>query len=385
VTLSHVAVTTYPEPPAPASEIHRVAAALQTQVLRDVRPLWDVEATVDVFESLHEVPTGWSTLVLVDREFPRRGLHFSSNGQPLAFVKHSDSWSLPASHELIEMLVDPAGNQIRSGRSLMEDQGQVDFLVEVCDPVQAPDNAYIIGGVLVSDFVTPSYYDPRDTRGARYSFSGKIQEPRTVLPGGYLSWRDPESGDFWQGIGSGTTLSGDGEALDFNCLGKGDFSDLSMRAWVDARTDDRTAQRQVADGLPSHHPVLQAAQLRWKAAGESAQAHGHQLREDIERLRHGWRVLVGGPESFQVTALIDDVAGLLKTVNSDEFREAFDKDPWSALRRLGIELTEGTHREETTLPTKENVYRALRELKESDTDPSRTFLRNFVVEMFGGY
>ena len=40
------------------AEIARVAAALQKQVTRDFSPLWQVNATVDGFASLEDVPLG---------------------------------------------------------------------------------------------------------------------------------------------------------------------------------------------------------------------------------------------------------------------------------------------------------------------------------------
>ena len=56
-------------------------------------------------------------------------------------------------------MVDPFG--IGSfGRFPKEDQGRVSFLVEVCDPSEASDNAYSANGILVSDFYTLNIFDP---------------------------------------------------------------------------------------------------------------------------------------------------------------------------------------------------------------------------------
>jgi hypothetical protein len=43
---------------------------------------------------------------------------------------------------------------------------------------------------MVSDFITPHYHDPSESRGARYSFTGAIKEPREVLVNGYVSFND---------------------------------------------------------------------------------------------------------------------------------------------------------------------------------------------------
>src|SRR5207247_9143315 len=77
-------------------------------------------------------------------------------------------------------------------------QGQVEYLVEACDPCQDGQFAYPIDGVLVSDFVTPHFYDAFETAGARYSSGGNVEGPRVILPGGYISWRDPLSVAIWQ-------------------------------------------------------------------------------------------------------------------------------------------------------------------------------------------
>lgn len=49
-----------------ASQLTRVAAALQKQATRDFGPLWQVEATVDAFDSLDDVPLGYWPLIVVD-------------------------------------------------------------------------------------------------------------------------------------------------------------------------------------------------------------------------------------------------------------------------------------------------------------------------------
>src|SRR5689334_23593779 len=105
---------------------------------------------------------------------------------------------LVTSYEAIEMLADPFGNSTRTGESTMEGQGRVEFLVEVCDPCEGDDFAYTVNGVLVSDFCTPAYYDPVQSEGVRYSFTGAITAPHQVLDGGYLTWREPVSNNWFQ-------------------------------------------------------------------------------------------------------------------------------------------------------------------------------------------
>ena len=186
------------------SDVLKVSAALQKQVTRDLAPIWDVSATVDAFAKPQDVPPGyWPMFVRDDIGIPgAAGIHEDKNGQPFALITAGDldTWSLTASHEVIEMLVDPFGNRLVSGDSPMEGQGRVSFLVEPGDPSEAAEFAYSVNGILVSDFYTPHFFDPVAASGVRYSFTVAIKEPRQVLRGGYLSWKDAATDHWWQEI-----------------------------------------------------------------------------------------------------------------------------------------------------------------------------------------
>jgi len=182
------------------SELARVAAALQKQVSRDVAPVWGVNATVDAFAQLEDVPIDYWPIMVLDKVDGAEGIHLDEDGHPFALAKASAGWSLTASHETIEMLCDPFGNEMRAGPSPKPGQHRVRFLVEPCDPSESEEFAYSVNGVLVSDFYTPSYFDPKEATGTRYSFTGAIKRPRQVLPGGYLSWHDPVTDHWFQEI-----------------------------------------------------------------------------------------------------------------------------------------------------------------------------------------
>ena len=187
-------------------ELSAVAAALQKQATRDLGPIWKVEATVTAFESLDELPLDyWPVVIMQKIDDPSAaGYHEDENGQPFALVEYSAGWTLTASHEVLEMLVDPFGRRLVAGQSPVEGQGRVRFLVEVCDPSEADPFAYRINGVKVSDFYTPHYFEPHKSPGVRYSFTGAITEPKQVLRGGYLSWYDSDKKTWWQRSWFGT-------------------------------------------------------------------------------------------------------------------------------------------------------------------------------------
>jgi hypothetical protein len=236
------------------SELARVGAAIQKQVVRDLEPLWDVRATVNAFASLDDVPPGyWPIIIKDDIELDAAGIHCDRERQPIALVTAEPAWSLTASHEALEMLTDPFGNRLVAGQSPDPGQGRVEFLVEVADPVTDRAFAYTVNGVLVSDFYTPRYFDPLRAEGVRYSFTGAIQEPREVLRGGYLVWHDPEAGEWWQQ----SWFSGDAPAT--RSLGP-ILPDCGLRSAV-----DRITARHRAEQDPGW------AQ-RWSRAAETARA-----------------------------------------------------------------------------------------------------------------
>ena len=173
-------------PRVPPTTIKEVAAAVQRQITRDFAPVWSVNATVDPFISLRDVPPGYWPVVVRD-DLPGMdviGIHLDDKGQPFALVKYSRTWSLTVSHEVLEMIVDPWGNRLTPGGSPLPGQGLVELLVEVCDPSGDVEHAYTVNGHLVSDFVMPSYYEPLAVPGARYSFTGAITRPRDIATGG---------------------------------------------------------------------------------------------------------------------------------------------------------------------------------------------------------
>ncbi|MFN2460266.1 MAG: hypothetical protein ABR591_06230 [Candidatus Velthaea sp.] len=85
-----------------------VAAALQVQVSRDLAPCWSMNASVAAFENRQDVPVGWWHVLIrkgrVDKD-DDYGFHTDRRRQPYALVKYGEGWSLTASHEILEMLV----------------------------------------------------------------------------------------------------------------------------------------------------------------------------------------------------------------------------------------------------------------------------------------
>lgn len=273
--LALVSETTHITP----SRLNRVAAALQKQAIRDFAPVWQIPASVDAFDKLSDVPVGyWPLIVRDDIGQPgAAGVHLDKNGQPFSLIEYSDSWSLTASHEMLEMLLDPWGNRLVAGRSPKPDQGVVEFLVEAADPSEDPEDGYTINGLLVSDFLTPHFYDPVAAPGVRYSFTGKLDGPRKVIKGGYLSWREPVTDHWWQQ----TWFEGDQPT--FRDLGRMTDRTGSLRSAIDART--RTNSRIAASGPRSER--FSAARGLTAAAKETTASRADLWRAHIDDLLSG--------------------------------------------------------------------------------------------------
>jgi hypothetical protein len=165
-----------------------VLPALQAQITEDFGPAWDIEPV-----TLHLVgrrqqpnPVHWKVWLLNNSDQPGDlGYHEDDTGIPEAKIfveddlRYGAEISVTISHELLEMLADP---QItRMGPTI--DGAQ--YVVEVCDGVEADGDGYIKLGLRVSNFVLPAYYTEAPAPGP-YDFRGLLQVPCPALrPGGY--------------------------------------------------------------------------------------------------------------------------------------------------------------------------------------------------------
>jgi len=182
-------------------QLSAVASALNLQVARDFSPIWNVRATVSAYPGKSTPPPGvWPVFIVSNLPPGEGGVHLTKHRQPYALVEIGDSWSLSASHECLEMLADPSGSRLYAssaiavkGGHIVDAPGKFEYLVEVCDPSEDDPFSYMVDGIVVSDFYTPHFFDPKVSVGVQYSFTGALKRPREVLKGGYLSWFNPET------------------------------------------------------------------------------------------------------------------------------------------------------------------------------------------------
>ena len=157
-----------------------------------------MQATVRYLASPKKIPAGvWPVFLVTSLPPGEGGFHLDKHNQPYAEViasPGSEEWTIDASHETLEMLVDPCGHRLQSSSSIeisngkiQDGTGQFGYLVEACDPCEADKHAYSIQGIAISDFLTPYFYDSAVTPGTRYSFTGAIQTPRQILTAGCIT------------------------------------------------------------------------------------------------------------------------------------------------------------------------------------------------------
>lgn len=248
--------------------LQSAAAALNIQVMRDLPQFWNVRATVRYLPDPKSIPVGvWPVFLMAKLPPGEGGVHLDKKNQPYALViatAQGSEWTIDASHEILEMLVDPSGNRLQTSRSIeivgkgvQDSDGEFEYIVEVCDPCEADQYAYSIQGIAVSDFITPHFYDPVATDGTRYSFGGNIARPRQILPGGYISFANPDSDRIQQilFLGSKPILNDLGPA-----------SGPSLRMYVDSKTYDLVRRRRkpnkaLAKRTAAHRKIVNSAAL----------------------------------------------------------------------------------------------------------------------------
>ena len=171
--------------------------AIASQIRYDAAPLWDrAPAAVVFYTDPSAVPAAAHGIALVDtiQDQPQGvlGFHTEDQGGKLwgvvaakpelengAQVTTGD-WSVSSvlSHEVLEMFIDPNCNLWAN------DSNGSAYSFEVCDPVEAP--SYTVKGVSVSNFVTPSWFDPLAPATAQFDKLGQLHAAFSILKGGYL-------------------------------------------------------------------------------------------------------------------------------------------------------------------------------------------------------
>ncbi|MBI1850341.1 MAG: hypothetical protein HYR85_08365 [Planctomycetes bacterium] len=170
------------------SDAKAAVDALQRQVSNDFAPAWGIDASLTFLPSgSNPSPDAW-WLVILDTSDQAGALGYhdiTSAGLPLgkvfakSDVDFGSSWTITASHELLEMLGDPDIN-LSALVQTSETDGTL-YAYEVCD----------------ADFVFPAWFEGFREQGTQFDFQQKITAPFQLLPGGYIGAFDIYSGSGW--------------------------------------------------------------------------------------------------------------------------------------------------------------------------------------------
>ena len=160
-------------------------AAMQMYVDKYVAPVWGTPAKL--IKSKGFVKGAWAMVFLDNADQPGALAYhdLTPDGLPQSkvFVKttieNHDLVSVSASHELVEMLVDPAIKLMTTGPD-----PKVIYAYESADPVEAL--SFRVNGIPMSDFVYPSYFeDFHKPSSVSFDHLKKVKKPFQILAGGY--------------------------------------------------------------------------------------------------------------------------------------------------------------------------------------------------------
>jgi hypothetical protein len=166
-------------------DLDDLIAAMQEYIDTTIVPVWNTPAKLK--KSTDFVAGAWAMVFLDDADQPGALAYhdLTPDGWPLAkvFVRttlaNGDLVSVSASHELVEMLVDPAINMMTTGPD-----PKIIYAYESADPVEAL--SFNVQNIPMSDFVYPAYFEVfRPAGSAQFDYLNKIQKPFEILSGGY--------------------------------------------------------------------------------------------------------------------------------------------------------------------------------------------------------
>jgi len=188
------------------TDITPVVIALQQQVTNDFRPVWGLDAELKMVQQGAQPPSGTWWLVILDDSDQAGALGYhdvTPDGMPIGKVfagsdlKAGTSWTVTASHELLEMLADPNINLTVFVQDA--DTTGTLYAYEVCDACEDDSLGYQINNVLVSDFVYPAWFESfRGEGSTQFDRMNQIQNPFELLTGGYIGVFNVTDGTGWQ-------------------------------------------------------------------------------------------------------------------------------------------------------------------------------------------
>jgi len=250
------------------TDVVPVVAALQKQVTNDFRPIWGTDAELTIVPKGTQPANGSWWLVLLDDSDQANALGYhdlTAEGLPIGKVfaasdlKAGTSWTVTASHELLEMLGDPNINLTVFVQNNNNTAGVL-YAYEVCDACEDDSLGYQIDNILLSDFVYPSWFEGFRTEGStQFDRMNKIQNPFQLLVNGYIGVFNVSSGSGWQ---QQTMDKRPTNVLYRGAVGsRRERRDIPHELWINS-----LPQRKIVGNAQKYRQTLQTIQKRREAA-----------------------------------------------------------------------------------------------------------------------
>jgi len=249
------------------ADVVPVVAALQEQVSSDFLPVWGVDAELSIVPKNSQPPAGSWWLVLLDDSDQANALGYhdlTSESLPIGKVfaasdlKAGTSWTVTASHELLEMLGDPNINLTVFVQN--SNTAGTLYAYEVCDACEDDSLGYSINNILLSDFVYPAWFESFRPEGStQFDRMNKIHTPFGLLTNGYIGVFNVSSGSGWQQQTAEkhpTNLSNRGAVGT-----RRERRNISRDLWVSS-----LPQRKIVGNAQKYRQQLQSIQKRREAA-----------------------------------------------------------------------------------------------------------------------
>jgi hypothetical protein len=159
--------------------------AMQEYVTSFVAPVWGTPAKL--VQTTGFQAGAWAMVFLDDADQPGALAYhdLTPDGLPVSkvFVKTTlddgGLVSVSASHELVEMLVDPAINMMTSGPD-----AKTMYAYESADPVE--ESSFPVNGIQMSDFVYPAFFEVfRKPKSVQFDQMNLVTKPFQIMKGGY--------------------------------------------------------------------------------------------------------------------------------------------------------------------------------------------------------
>ena len=187
-----------------------VIRAVNQQIQYDFAPYWNMPGTLRLEGTLVKEPRanlaaavmrGDAVMYVTSEDSgsgrdQTEGFHDRNfRGIPYGVVytkvseQQGDPWQVTFSHEAMELIADPQGNNYVMGRAPHDPRKTVFYWFELCDAVSS--QTYEIDGIPLQNFLLPAYFEP-PVPGARTNFLGTDLEPFGIAPESYLGYYDPE-------------------------------------------------------------------------------------------------------------------------------------------------------------------------------------------------